>query len=68
MLRKIVIGQLDIYVISGVVYFNDFKYISGVSDVLIYFNIMGFVIIDIICEMIRIGLLYDVIFVDDNVF
>ena len=58
LLRKIAIGQPDTY---------DLKYISGVSDVPIYPNIMGLVIIDTTCEMTRIGSLHDVISVDDNV-
>ena len=57
MLRKIVIGQPDTY---------DLKYISGVSDVPIYPDIMGLVI-NTTCEMTRIGSLHDVISVDDNV-
>ena len=46
---------------------HDLKYISGVSDVPIYPDIMGLVIIDTTCEMTRIGSLHDVISVDDNV-
>ena len=57
MLRKIAIGQPDTY---------DLKYISGVSDVPIYPDIMGLVI-NTTCEMTRIGSLHDVISVDDNV-
>ena len=67
MLRKIAIGQPDTYVISGVAYSKDLKYISGVSDVPIHPDIMGLVIIDTTCEMTRIGSLHDVISVDDNV-
>ena len=66
MLRKIAIGQPDTYVISGVAYSNDLKYVSGVSDVPIYPDIMGLVI-NTTCEMTRIGSLYNVISVDDNV-
>ena len=58
LLRKIAIGQPDTY---------DLKYISGVSDVPIYPNIMGLVIIDTTCEMTRIGSLHYMISVDDNV-